>query len=77
MESGGVAGADMEWLDSGIGDGKGEGELCLACLDFLALAMPDLFFKSFEGLCYDSHDTQTLFLSFTHLLHSDSYLSRS
>ena len=25
--------------------------------------------------CYDSHDTQTLFFSFTHLLHSDSYLS--
>ena len=24
--------------------------------------------------CYDSHDTQTLFLSFTHLLHPDSYL---
>ena len=51
MESGGVVGADMEWLDSEIGDGKGEGELCSACLDFLALAMPDLFFESFfEGL---------------------------
>ena len=51
MESGGVFGADMERLESGIGDGKGEGDLCLACLDFLTLAMPDLFFESFfEGL---------------------------
>ena len=51
MESGGVVGADMEWLDLGIGDGKGEGDLCLACLDFLALAMPNLFFESFfKGL---------------------------
>ena len=51
MDSGGVVGADMEWLDLGIGYGKGEGDLCLAHLDFLTLAMPDLFFKSFfEGL---------------------------
>ena len=51
MESGGVVGADMEWLDLGIGGGKGEGDLCLACLDFLMLAMPDLFFESFfKGL---------------------------
>ena len=26
-------------------------------------------------ICYDSLDTWTLFFSFTHLLHSDSYLS--
>ena len=28
------------------------------------------------GACYDSHNTRTLFFPFTHLLHSDSYLSR-
>ena len=46
MESGGVVGADMEWLDLGIGEGKGEGDLCLACLDFLALAMPNLSLRA-------------------------------
>ena len=34
-----------------MGDGQGEGDFCLVCLDFLALAMLDLWFESFlEGL---------------------------